>query len=50
MAVASAVAWRSLQRGVGKADLHSQGVSSMAASVDDVEGRHWQNLHHHRTL
>ena len=33
----------------GRADLHGQGVSSMAASIDDVERRHWQNLQHHCT-
>ena len=34
---------------VGLGHLHGQSISSMAASVDDVEGRDWQNLHltHH---
>ena len=32
-----------------RADLHGQGVSSMAASIDDVEGRNWQDLQHHCT-
>ena len=28
----------------GGADLHCEVVAGVAASVDDVEGRHWQHL------
>ena len=32
-----------------KTDLHGKGIAGMAASIDDVEGRHRQNLQHATT-
>lgn len=30
---------------VKTADLHGQRIASVAATIDDIEGGHWQDLH-----